>query len=178
VDHSLYLEAKTFLHGLFVVEDKLSMAHSLENRVPLLDNDLVEFAQRLPVEMKLRDLQHVVELNENVPGPKTEAYFHDTRDGKLLLRKVMGRYVPDEITNQVKRGFSGPDASWFRGDSIDYVRRVLLSPDAAIYEFLDPAGVQPLISEHLEGRENRRLLLWSLLSFEQWCRIFLGGERP
>ena len=45
--------------------------------------------------------QHVVQLNENVPGPKTEAYFHDTRDGKLLLRKVMSRYVPDEITNQV-----------------------------------------------------------------------------
>jgi asparagine synthase (glutamine-hydrolysing) len=178
VDHSLYLEAKTFLHGLFVVEDKLSMAHSLENRVPMLDNDLVEFAQRLPLRMKLRDLQHVVELNENVPGPKTEAYFRETRDGKLLLRKVMSRYVPDEITNQVKRGFSGPDASWFRGDSIEYVRRVLMSPDAAIYEFLDPAGVQPLVSEHLEGRENRRLLLWSLLSFEQWCRIFLSGERP
>jgi asparagine synthase (glutamine-hydrolysing) len=178
VDHSLYLEAKTFLHGLFVVEDKLSMAHSLENRVPLLDNDLVDFAQRLPIHLKLRDLQHVVRLNENAPGPKTEAYFHETRDGKLLLRKVMSRYVPDEITNQVKRGFSGPDASWFRGDSIEYVRRVLMSPDAAIYEFLDPAGVKPLVAEHLEGRENRRLLLWSLLSFEQWCRIFLGGERP
>jgi len=178
VDHSLYLEAKTFLHGLFVVEDKLSMAHGLENRVPLLDNDLVEFAQRLPIHMKLRDLKRVVKLNENVVGPKTEAYFHETRDGKLLLRKVMSRYVPHEITNQVKRGFSGPDATWFRGDSIDYVRRVLLSPDAAIYEFLDPAGVQPLVREHLEGRENRRLLLWSLLSFDQWCRIFLGGERP
>jgi asparagine synthase (glutamine-hydrolysing) len=178
VDHSLYLEAKTFLQGLFVVEDKLSMAHGLENRVPLLDNDLVDFAQRLPIRMKLRDLEHVVRLNENVPGSKTEAYFHETRDGKLLLRKVMSRYVPDEITNQVKRGFSGPDASWFRGDSLEYVRRVLMSPDAAIYEFLDPAGVQPLVTEHLEGRENRRLLLWSLLSFEQWCRIFLGGERP
>jgi asparagine synthase (glutamine-hydrolysing) len=178
IDHSLYLEAKTFLHGLFVVEDKLNMAHGLENRVPLLDNDLVEFAQRLPVGMKLRDLQHVVRLNENVPGPKTEAYFNETRDGKLLLRKVMRRYVPDEIANQVKRGFSGPDASWFRGDSIDYVRRVLLSPDASIYEFLDPAGVQPLVDEHLEGRENRRLLLWSLLSFEHWCRTFLHGARP
>jgi asparagine synthase (glutamine-hydrolysing) len=178
IDHSLYLEAKTFLHGLFVVEDKLNMAHSLENRVPLLDNDLVDFAQRLPVEMKLRDLQHVVRLNENVPGPKTEAYFNETRDGKLLLRKVMSRYVPDEIANQVKRGFSGPDASWFRGDSIDYVRRVLMSPNAAIYEFLDPAGVQPLVNEHLEGRENRRLLLWSLLSFEHWCRTFLHGARP
>jgi asparagine synthase (glutamine-hydrolysing) len=178
VDHSLYLEAKTFLQGLLVVEDKLSMAHSLENRVPFLDNDLVDFAQRLPVRLKLRELDTVVQLNENEPGPKTQRYFEKTRDGKLLLRQVMGAYVPDEITGQVKQGFSGPDASWFRGDSIDYVREVLMDPDAAIYEFLDPQGVQPLVNEHLEARANRRLLLWSLLSFEHWCRVFLGGARP
>ena len=178
VNHSLYLEARTFLHGLFVVEDKLSMAHGLENRVPFLDNDLVEFAQRLPVRLKLRDLNEIVRLNENEPGPKTERYFEKTRDGKLLLRKVMERYVPADITNQVKQGFSGPDSSWFRGDSIDYVREQLLSPDAAIYEFLDPAGVRPLVEEHLAGKANRRLLLWSLLSFEQWCQTFLKGEHP
>lgn len=178
VNHSLYLEARTFLHGLLVVEDKLSMAHSLESRVPFLDNDLVDFAQGLPVRHKLRDLESVVKLDENEPGPKTERYFHQTRDGKLLLRKVMNRYVPDEIANQVKQGFAGPDASWFRGDSIDYVRELLLSEDAAVYEYLDPAGVQPLIREHIEGRENRRLLLWSLLCLEHWCQIFLRGERP
>jgi asparagine synthase (glutamine-hydrolysing) len=178
VDHSLYLEARTFLHGLLIVEDKLSMAHSLENRVPFLDNELVDFAQRLPVRFKLRDLQRVVELNENEPARKTQRYFEKTRDGKLLLRKVMSRYVPDEIANQVKQGFSGPDSSWFRGDSIDYVRDVLYSPDAAIYEFLQPDGVQMLVNEHLEGRENRRLLLWSLLCMEHWCRTFLHGARP
>jgi asparagine synthase (glutamine-hydrolysing) len=178
VNHSLHLEARTFLHGLFVVEDKLSMAHGLENRVPFLDNDLVEFAQRLPVRLKLRDLGEIVRLNENEPGPKTERYFEKTRDGKLLLRRVMERYVPGDITNQIKRGFSGPDSSWFRGDSIDYVRDLLLSPDAAIYEYLDPAGVRPLVEDHLEGRQNRRLLLWSLLSFEHWCRTFLKGAHP
>jgi asparagine synthase (glutamine-hydrolysing) len=178
VNHSLYLEARTFLHGLFVVEDKLSMAHSLENRVPFLDNDVVDFAQRLPVRLKLRDLGEIVRLNENEPGPKTERYFEKTRDGKLLLRRVMERYVPDEITNQIKQGFSGPDSSWFRGDSIDYVRDHLLSPDAAIYEYLNPAGVRSLVEDHLEGRQNRRLLLWSLLSFEHWCRTFLKGAHP
>jgi asparagine synthase (glutamine-hydrolysing) len=178
VNHSLHLEAHTFLHGLLVVEDKLSMAHGLENRVPFLDNDLVEFAQRLPVRLKLRDLSEIVRLNENEPGPKTERYFEKTRDGKLLLRRVMERYVPADITTQVKQGFSGPDSSWFRGDSIDYVRELLLSPDAAIYEFLDPAGVTPLVEDHLAGRANRRLLLWSLLSFEHWCRTFLKGAHP
>lgn len=173
VNQSLYLEAKTFLHGLFVVEDKLSMAHSLENRVPFLDNDLVDFAQKLPIAHKLRDLGEIVKLNENEPGPKTHRYFEKTRDGKLMLRQVMGRYVPENVTNQVKQGFSGPDSSWFRGDSIDYVRRQLLSSDAAIYEYLNPDAVRPLVEEHLEGRENRRLLLWSLLSFEHWCRLFM-----
>jgi asparagine synthase (glutamine-hydrolysing) len=177
VDHSLYLEARTFLHGLLVVEDKLSMAHSLENRVPFLDNELVDFAQALPVRHKLRDLDHVVAMNENEPW-KAQRYFEKTRDGKLLLRKVMTRYVPDEITNQVKQGFSGPDSSWFRGESIDYVRETLYGSDAAIYEFLNPNAVRRLVDEHLDGRENRRLLLWSLLCFEHWCRAFLAGGRP
>src|SRR5205823_6292766 len=78
VNYSLYLEAKTFLHGLLVVDDKLSMAHSLETRVPFLDNDLVDFAQRVPVRLKLRDLVEVVRLNENEPSPKTLKYFEKT----------------------------------------------------------------------------------------------------
>ena len=176
VDHSLYLEARTFLHGLLVVEDKLSMAHSLENRVPFLDNELVDFAQALPVRHKLRDLEHVVAMNENEPW-KAQRYFEKTRDGKLLLRKVMSRYVPHEIANQVKQGFSGPDSSWFRGESIDYVRETLYGSDAAIYEFLNPNAVRRLVDEHLDGRENRRLLLWSLLCFEHWCRAFRAGGR-
>jgi asparagine synthase (glutamine-hydrolysing) len=178
VNHSLYLEAKTFLHGLLVVEDKLSMAHSLESRVPFLDNDLVDFALRVPVRLKLRDLDNVVKIDENEPGAKGEKFFQRTRDGKLILRQVMGRHVPETVTEQVKQGFSGPDASWFRGDSIDYVREVLLDRDAKLYEFFSPEGVRGLVNEHLDGRENRRLLLWSLLSFEHWCRIFLHGSRP
>jgi len=174
VNYSLYLETKTFLHGLLIVEDKLSMAHGLETRVPFLDNDLVEFAQKLPVRLKLRDLAHVVKLNENEPGAKTQKYFEKTRDGKLLLRRVMERYVPSEISEQLKQGFSGPDASWFRGESIDYVRRVLLSEDAFIYELLEPKMVRQLVDEHLDGKENRRLLLWSLLNLEHWCQTFLA----
>jgi asparagine synthase (glutamine-hydrolysing) len=89
INHSLYFEAKTFMHGLLVVEDKLSMAHSLETRVPFLDNDLVDFAMRMPVAQKLRNLGEVVRLNENLPGVKSERYFQRTNDGKLALRKVM-----------------------------------------------------------------------------------------
>ena len=176
VNSSLYLEAKTFLHGLLLVEDKLSMAHSLESRVPFLDNDLVDFAMQLPVRLKLRDLDRVVALNENEPGDKTRRYFERTRDGKLLLRRALRRYASEDVSDQVKQGFTGPDATWFRGESMEYVKREVLNRDAAMYEFLSPDGVFPLVNEHLEGRTNRRLLLWSLLSFENWCRIFLAGQ--
>lgn len=172
INHSLYLEAKTFLHGLLVVEDKLSMAHSLETRVPFLDNDLVDFAMKLPARVKLGNLTEIVRLNENEPGPKTSKYFQKTQDGKLILRKVMGRYLPDAVTQREKQGFSAPDASWFKGDSIEYVKRKLYAPDARIYEFLDRAEVRRLVDEHLEGRQNRRLLIWSLLSLEKWCHSF------
>ena len=175
INHSLYLEAKTFLHGLLLVEDKLSMAHSLETRIPFLDNDLVDFAQRTPVGLKLGNMGEVVRLNENEPGPKTQRFFERTRDGKLVLRKAMQRYIPESITAGEKQGFSGPDASWFRGESIDYIRGRLMNGDAAIYDYLDRDTVRGLVGDHLEGRENRRLLIWSLLSVEQWCETFVGA---
>ena len=153
------------------------MAHGLEARVPFLDNDLVDFANRLPVRLKLANLAEVVKLNENDPGSKPAQYYHRTRDGKVLLRRALERHVPPMVANREKQGFSAPDASWFRGDSIDYVRRRLWS-DARIYEFMDADTVRALVGEHLDGHENRRLLIWSLLSVEQWCETFLDGGGP
>ena len=176
INHSLYFEAKTFLHGLLVVEDKLSMAHGLETRVPFLDNDLVDFAMRVPAGLKLGNLGEVVRLNENEPGSKTERYFRKTQDGKLLLRKMMERNIPKVITEREKQGFSAPDASWFRGESMEYLRNLIYESDAMLYQFLDRKCIQHLVEEHINGDKNRRLLIWSLLNFENWCRTFLTGE--
>jgi asparagine synthase (glutamine-hydrolysing) len=175
VNHSFYFEARTFLHGLLVVEDKLSMAHGLETRIPFLDNDLVDFAMKIPVKLKLKNLGAVARLNENEPASKTLKYFQRTKDGKLILRKVMERYVPPEISGGEKHGFSAPDASWFKGESIEYVHRLLYNSKAEIYQFLDKDAVQRLVDEHLEGKENRRLFIWSLLNFEWWLRSFIDG---
>ncbi|NNM01261.1 MAG: asparagine synthase, partial [Gammaproteobacteria bacterium] len=181
INHSLYFEAKTFLHGLLVVEDKLSMAHSLESRVPFLDNDLVDFAGRLPVSMKLGNLGEVVRLNENEPGDKTRKYFEKTQDGKRALRSVMKQLIPERIATAVKQGFSAPDASWFRGESIEYVNDRLLTPTAKIYDLFDYKTTASLVNSHLSGRQNRRLLLWSLLYLEEWMEQFMtagqGGLR-
>jgi len=173
VNHSLYFEAKTFLHGLFIVEDKLSMAHSLESRVPFMDNDLVDFAMKIPVSLKLGNLQEIIKFDENEPGLKTKKYFEKTNDGKLLLRKMISRHIPDNISNGVKQGFSAPDASWFKGESMEYVKKSLFNRGARIYEFMDEAAVRSLVDEHLEGRHNRRLLIWSLLNVEKTLNLFL-----
>ncbi len=172
INHSLYFESKTFLHGLLVVEDKLSMAHSLENRVPFLDNDLVDFAMKCPVNFKLNNLGEVVRLNENEVGRKSSKYFSKTNDGKQILRDAMSGYIPERVSKAAKQGFSSPDASWFKGESIDFVRNSLLSNNAKIYELLDRNTVQNLIDEHLSGSRNRRLLIWSLLNVESFLNEF------
>lgn len=172
INHSLYFEAKTFLHGLLLLEDKLGMAHGIETRFPFLDNDLVDFCMKLPVKHKLGHLGDVVRLNENEPGIKTSRYFEKTRDGKLLLRKVMQRHLPREVTEREKQGFSAPDASWFKGESVDYVKSCIFNKNARMYDIIDFEMTKTLVEDHLEGRQNRRLFIWSLLSFDNWCRIF------
>ena len=143
------------------------MAHSLETRVPFLDNDLVDFAMRLPVRCKIGKLNEVIKMDENEPGvKKTSKYFQKTNDGKLLLRKMMERYVPKNIVDREKQGFSAPDSTWFRGDSIDFVKRKLIDGDSRIYKVLNHEVVKNLVKEHLDGKENRRLLIWSLLNVD------------
>jgi asparagine synthase (glutamine-hydrolysing) len=168
INHSLYFEAKTFLHGLFVVEDKLSMAHSLETRVPFMDNDLVDFAMQCPVGLKLNNLSNVLRINENEPGSKPGQYFQKTNDGKQILRDMMTRHISVDVTSAPKQGFSSPDASWFKGESIEFVKRTLLDRDAKIFNILDRKAIVRLVNEHLTGNKNRRLLIWSLLNLEAW----------
>jgi len=80
--------------------------------------------------------------------------------------------MPGNILARRKQGFSAPDASWFRGESIDYINRLLRPADARIYEFLQAPYVARCLDEHSSGQINHRLLIWSLLSFEWWLRKF------
>ena len=168
INQSLYFEAKTFLHGLLVVEDKISMSFGLENRVPFLDNDLVDFAMNCPIEMKLLDLNVDIRINENEYGNKKNIYFQKTNDGKSILRDILNDIIPDYISKGQKKGFASPDASWFKGESIDFVKAKLLNPKAKIYNVLDYNPTVKLINEHLDGKQNRRLFIWSLLNVDEW----------
>ena len=163
INHSLYFEAKTFLHSLFLVEDKLSMAYGLETRVPFMDNDLVDFATKLPVKLKIKDNTNKFRIDENTQINKKNQYFSVTNNGKYLLRKSMARHISSKVVERNKQGFSAPDNSWFRGESIDFVKKMLLNPKRPIYKIFDYQTVESLLSTHFSGQSNRRLLIWSLL---------------
>lgn len=176
IEESMYFEIKTFLHGLFVITNKISMAHSLETRVPFLDNELVDFAMKIPPSLKLKNLKNLIKIDENEPG-KLRKYYEKTNDGKIILRKAMQKLIPNKILEREKQGFSAPDGSWFRGESVEYLKSLLLSPKARIYNYLNPNFIKKRINEHAIGKVNYRLFIWSLLSFEWWLRLFLDTNK-
>jgi len=151
------------------------MAHGIEQRMPFLDNDLVDFAMKVPVRLKLGQFSDEKRINENVITGQNAKFLRKHRDGKLLLRRAINRFVPEQIASGEKMGFSAPDEKWFRGDSIDFVKRIIMTPNARIYQYLDRESIFNLVNEHLSGQINRRLLIWSLLNFEYWLKIFLGN---
>lgn len=155
---SLDFELATFLQGLLLVDDKLAMAHSLETRVPMLDNHLASFAMCLPVEQ-------LVPNDPSNPRPR----------GKPLVREAMKGWLPQTILDAPKQGFSAPDQTWFRRELRSYVVAELLEGSAPIYEFLDRAEVRRIVDDHLNGRVNRRLLIWSLLYLNSLMRVFMVG---
>jgi asparagine synthase (glutamine-hydrolysing) len=150
---ALYFEAKTFLQGLLVVEDRVSMAHSLEVRVPFLDNALVDVARQIPSHLK-----------------------HSGGGGKRILRRAMRGLLPSEIIDKPKQGFSPPDESWYRGPTMERIRGLLHDKRTLERGYFRPEAIARVLDEHESGRRNHRLLIWSLLCFEWWNRLFVDGE--
>ena len=176
IQNSLYFEIKTFLPGLLLVGDKLSMANGLEERFPFLDNAMVDFAQKIPVEHKLGNLTSMKQINENEFRNKRQLYT-EFDDGKNVLRKAMQELLPERIINRKKQGFSAPDESWYRGENAAYVKKLLLDKNAAYADYINRDFVYKIVDEHINQRINHRLLIWSFMNFEWWCRLFLNGEK-
>jgi asparagine synthase (glutamine-hydrolysing) len=154
-DRVMYVDAKTYLHGLLAMEDKLSMAHSLETRVPLLDNELVDFVSGLPWHLLI-----------------------DGASGKLVFRESARPWVPDAIYRKPKMGFGPPDASWYRGALRPFIEEYVSPRHVARRGLFRPEFVRRILDEHFSGRANHVATIWSLLSLEAWCRTFgmLGGR--
>jgi asparagine synthase (glutamine-hydrolysing) len=149
----LYLDFKTWLadDGLVKV-DRMSMAHALEVRCPLLDHELVEFAFALPSRWKLA-----------------------RGTTKLLLRRVAARRLPPDVVAGGKRGFAPPVSGWLRGPLRDFSRDLLLGPDAFSRELFDRRALACLLADHEARREEAGWAIWTLLMLEVWGREVLGG---
>jgi asparagine synthase (glutamine-hydrolysing) len=176
IQNSLYFEIKTFLPGLLLVGDKLSMANGLEERFPFLDNDLVEFAQKIPVKHKLANLHNLKNINENDFRNKRNLYAEHS-DGKNVLRKAMSDLIPESVLNRKKQGFSSPEESWYRGENAQFVKDFLLNRKNSSTQFINRKFIENVIDEHINKNINHRLLIWTLLNFEMWCKIFISGEK-
>jgi asparagine synthase (glutamine-hydrolysing) len=150
---ALYFDFKTFLNGLLLLDDKLSMAHSVEARVPFLDNELVDYVTRIPSEFKLQ------------PGKS-----------KIVMRKAMRGLLPDETIFRRKQGFTPPDQTWYKRESLAYIRDLILSPRAIERGYFRADSVRRILDDHLQGRSNNRFLIWSLMCFEWWNRLFVERE--
>jgi asparagine synthase (glutamine-hydrolysing) len=143
------------------------MAQGLETRVPFLDNDLVDFAVGLPVALKVKLAPELNRQDENSIGKKKSLNYRSSVDSKSILRNASKKFLPDSTTQAKKQGFSAPDSSWFRGESLDFVASRLFERSASIYSVLDPDAVRGIVEDHTSGRRNRRLAIWSLLNVEE-----------
>ena len=144
----LYLNFKTYLlDDLLVKMDRCSMAHALEARSPFLDQALVEYVARLPDRLKLA-------------RGRT----------KVILRQAFADLVPAEILRRGKMGFGVPLRTWFTGELRDYLRDLLLAPDARLRAYVDQGYVRRLAEAFLGGRADHSHRLWTLLTFEVWLR--------
>jgi len=141
----LYTDLKTVLADDYLVkEDRMTMAHSIEGRVPFLDYRLVELAFSLPDDHKIRGLT-----------------------GKILLRRLAGKHLPREVSEAPKQGFEIPVASWLRGELAPRIR-ALTASTARIHAFVQPSAVLDAVTAHLDGRADHGRLLWTLLTLEAW----------
>ena len=153
LDRLLYADIKTYLVELLMKQDQMSMATSIESRVPFLDHELVEFAAQLPDAWKLSGLTT-----------------------KRVLREAMKGLLPESILNRPKMGFPVPFAQWTRGGWSSVARDVLLDSRSRQRGIIDPVAVDRLLRDHADGRTEGGDRIWSLLNLELWHRTFIDNE--
>jgi asparagine synthase (glutamine-hydrolysing) len=150
-------DAETYLpEDVLTKVDRMSMAHSIESRVPLLDNNVIAFAASLPDAMKIR------------AGRR-----------KHVLKEVAASLLPPEILNRPKQGFGVPLDVWFRGNLRELFADTLLSPASLQRGYFQQSFVRRLVDEHVTKKRDHTLRLWQLVVFERWNRCYMdAGRRP
>jgi asparagine synthase (glutamine-hydrolysing) len=146
VSQMMHFDADTYMpEDVLVKVDRMSMAHSIESRVPLLDHHVIDFAASLPARFKVK---------------------HGRR--KHILKEVAAAILPKEVVERRKQGFGVPLDAWFRGDMREVFADTLLSARALSRGYFQAPFVRRLVDEHLSGRRDHALRLWQLVMFERW----------
>jgi asparagine synthase (glutamine-hydrolysing) len=151
----LYTDIKTYLVELLMKQDQMSMAASIESRVPFLDHELVEFTAGIPARFAIKGLA-----------------------GKFILKSAVEDLLPHDIVYRQKMGFPTPWAFWLAGPQLDDLERLLLSPRSVERGLFEPEIVKRLFVEHRTKRVDHGSRIWRLLNLEIWTRVFLDGEVP
>jgi asparagine synthase (glutamine-hydrolysing) len=156
LDRMLALDVETYLaDNLLIRGDKMTMAASVEGRMPLLDHHLAEYVARLPPSLKA-----------------------DPRTTKIVMRRIAASRLPADLLARKKVGFAVPVASWFRGELGAVAERLLLGETARRRGLVPPEEVRGVLARHRSGRYDLGKELWSLVNLEVWARVFLDGEDP
>jgi asparagine synthase (glutamine-hydrolysing) len=143
-------DAETYLpEDVLTKVDRMSMAHSIESRVPLLDNHVIDCASSLPASMKIRNGRR-----------------------KHVLKEVAAGLLPPEILERRKQGFGVPLGTWFRGNLRELFADTLLSPSSLQRGYFQPLFVRRIVDEHLAGERDHTLRLWQLVVFEKWLQQY------
>jgi asparagine synthase (glutamine-hydrolysing) len=153
LDTLLDVDIQSYLHELLMKQDQMSMAASIESRVPFLDHELVEFAAALPAHLKVRG-----------------------RVTKRVLREGLGPMLPEAINSRPKAGFPVPIGAWFRGPFRPLVHELVLSDRARTRGIFRPDAVGEMVAAHEAGRADHAQRLWSLMNLELWHRLYVDGE--
>jgi asparagine synthase (glutamine-hydrolysing) len=156
LEATIHTDVQLYLpDDLLVKMDIASMANSLEVRSPFLDHQVVEFAARLPLSLKLRGLTQ-----------------------KYLVRQIMKDVLPSPVLRRKKMGFGVPIDHWFRHELREMAYDVLLDPRARQRGYFSPAVVRRYLDEHADGRAHHHVQLWTLLMLELWHRMFIDQRCP
>jgi asparagine synthase (glutamine-hydrolysing) len=147
-------DAETYLpEDVLTKVDRMSMAHSIESRVPLLDNEVIRFAYSLPAALKIRNGRR-----------------------KHVLKRLASTLLPQQIVERRKQGFGVPLGVWFRGNLRELFADTLLSAASLQRGYFEPRFIEQQVAEHLAGKRDHTMRLWQLVVFERWHRMYVDAR--
>ena len=153
-DLFMYLDVKTYLPMLLLLEDKMDMANSLEGRVPILDHTIVEFAAGIPIKFKMRDMTP-----------------------KYIIRKAMEKELPRKVLDHKKQGFPVPLDKWFKGKLKNYIYKILLDDRTINRGYFNRNYIKKILNQNTLGIKNRKQEIWCLLTLELWHRLYIDEDK-